>query len=188
MIIICYDGSENAQAATDQAIRLFHGVPATVLTVWGPDAETLMDSELGLGSGFGVGLKRTNDTAHVDAVLLERAQRTAKEGAQRLRAAGMDAQSRVEERNGSIARTVLAVAERVNAQAVVVGTRGRGTAKSALLGSVSRELVQHADRAVVVVPSAALARHGESQLRTRPERRPRSAGRQHHAVQPGSES
>ena len=59
MIIICYDGSEDAQAAADQAIRLFHEAPATVLTVWGPDAETLMNSELGLGSGFGVGYNRS---------------------------------------------------------------------------------------------------------------------------------
>jgi nucleotide-binding universal stress UspA family protein len=76
----------------------------------------------------------------------------------------MGADALVEERDGSIARTVLAVAERVNAEAVVVGTRGRAEAKSTLLGSVSRDLVQHADRAVVVVPSAALARHRERWL------------------------
>jgi len=164
MIIVCYDGSEDAQAAADQAIRLFHEATATVLTVWGPDVEMLASSELGLGSGFGVGYDRINDTAHLDALLLEHAQRTAEEGARRLRAAGMTADSLVEKRDGSIARTVLAVAGRVNAQAVVVGTRGRGGAKSALLGSVSHDLVQHADRAVVVVPSAALARHREGSL------------------------
>ena len=161
MIIICYDGSEDAQAAADQAIRLFHEAPATVLTVWGPDAETLMSSELGLGSGFGVGTTGGSDAAHLEAQLLERAQRTAEEGARRLRAAGMSADSLVEQRDGSIARTVLAVAERVDAEAVVVGTRGRGEAKSALLGSVSHDLVQHADRAVLIVPSAALARRRE---------------------------
>ena len=37
----------------------------------------------------------------------------------------MGADSLVEERDGSIARTVPAVAERVNAEAVVAGTRGR---------------------------------------------------------------
>lgn len=154
MIIICYDGSEDAQAATDQAIRLFREVPATVLTVWGPDAETLINSELGLGSGLGVGVQRANDTAHVDAVLEKRARRTAEDGARHLRGAGMGAKALVQQRHGSVARTVLAVAARVNAHAVIVGTRGRGAAKSALLGSVSRDLVQHADRPVLVVPSA----------------------------------
>ena len=164
MIIICYDGSEDAQAAADQTIRLFHDAPATVLTVWGPDAETLMNSELGLGSGFGVGPNRSSDTAHLEARLLEQAQRAAEECARRLRAAGMSADSVVEPRDGSIAKTVLAVAERVGPEAVVVGTRGRGAAKSALLGSVSHDLVVHADRAVVVVPSAGLAREREGWL------------------------
>jgi nucleotide-binding universal stress UspA family protein len=159
MIIICYDGSEAAQAAVDQAIRLFHDKPATVLTVWELDAETLVTSGRGLGSGFGVSNNRMNDIAALDAQLLAQAQRTAEEGARRLRAAGIDADSLVEERDRSIARTVLAVAGRVNAEAVVVGSRGRGRAKSALLGSVSHDLVQQADRAVLVVPSAALARH-----------------------------
>jgi nucleotide-binding universal stress UspA family protein len=159
MIIIGYDGSEHAQAAAEQVIRVFFEEPATVLTVWEPYAETPMTSELGLGSGFGVGHER--DAADLNPELLERARRTAEEGAQRLRAAGMDADSLVEQRDGNVARTVLAVAERVNAEAVVVGTRGRGAAKSALLGSVSHDLVQHADRVVVVVPSAALARRRE---------------------------
>ena len=161
MIIVCYDGSEDAQAAADQVIWLFHKKPAMVLTVPEPYAETLMRSGLGLGSGFGLGYERRQDTTDLDAQRLEQAKRTAEEGALRLRAAGMGADSLVEERDGNIARTVLAVAARVNAEAVVAGTRGRSKAKSALLGSVSRDLVQHADRAVVIVPSAAVARHRE---------------------------
>jgi nucleotide-binding universal stress UspA family protein len=164
MIIICYDGSEDAQAAADHVIRLFHEKPATVLTVRESYAEMLMSSGMGLGSGFGVGPSEMDEAAEVDAQLLERDQRTAEDGARRLRAAGMGADPLVEERDGSIARTVLAVAERVNAEAVVVGTRGRGAAKSAFLGSVSHDLLRHADRAVVVVPSAALAHHREGRL------------------------
>jgi nucleotide-binding universal stress UspA family protein len=70
----------------------------------------------------------------------------------------------VQQSDGSTARTVLTVAERLDADVIVVGTRGRGAAKSALLGSVSHGLVQHADRPVVVVPSPALARHRETRL------------------------
>jgi hypothetical protein len=69
MIIVCYDGSEDAQAAADHVTRAFRGKPATVLTVWEPYAEVLASSELGLGSGFGVGYDR--DTAGLDAELLE---------------------------------------------------------------------------------------------------------------------
>ncbi len=42
MIIICYDGSEYAQAAADQAIRLLPKTPATVLTVFPPVATPVM--------------------------------------------------------------------------------------------------------------------------------------------------
>jgi hypothetical protein len=89
MIIVCYDGSEDAQAAADQVIRLFPEKPATVLTVPEPHADTLMSSGLGLGSGFGLGYERSEATAELDAQRLERAKRTAEEGARRLRATGM---------------------------------------------------------------------------------------------------
>jgi len=165
MIIICYDGSQHAQAAADQAIRLFHDKPATVITVREPHTKTLIDSGLGLGSGFGLNYERTAHTADVDAQLRERAQQTAQEGARRLRAAGMTADWLVEERHGSVAKTVLATAGRIDAEAVVVGTRGRGETKSALLGSVSRDLVQHANCAVLIVPSHALVgRHRKRRL------------------------
>jgi hypothetical protein len=65
-----------------------HEKPAMVLTVPEPCAETLMRSGLGLGSGFGLGYERTEDTADVEAQRLERAKRTAEEGARRLRPAG----------------------------------------------------------------------------------------------------
>jgi nucleotide-binding universal stress UspA family protein len=151
MIIVCYDGSADAQAATDRVTMLFPEKPATVLTVWERYAEMLV------GAGFGLAYDPIADATDVDTQLLERARQTADERAQRLRAAGLSADARVEERETSIARTVLAVARHVDAEAIVVGTRGRGGVKSALLGSVSHDLVQHADRAVVVVPSAALA-------------------------------
>jgi len=161
VIVIAYDGSEGAQAAADEVTNLFHGKPATVVTIWELGFEMMATSGPGLGSGFGVG---HGQTAELDANLLEAARRTAEEGAGRLRAAGMNAEPLVEESDGSVARTVLAVARRVDAEAVVVGTRGRGGTKSAFLGSVSDDLVKHADRAVVVVPSASLAQHRARRL------------------------
>ena len=65
--------------------------------------------------------------------------------------------SRAVERQGSIAQAVLAEAEAVQAQAVVIGSRGLTRLKSALLGSVSHAVLQHADRPVVVVPSPEVA-------------------------------
>ena len=50
MILICYDGSADAQAAVDQAGELVSGQPAVVLTVWEGFAEVLARAH----SGFAV--------------------------------------------------------------------------------------------------------------------------------------
>ena len=47
MILICYDGSADAQAATDRAGELFGAQPATVLTVW----ERFLDVFTGMSRG-----------------------------------------------------------------------------------------------------------------------------------------
>ena len=61
-------------------------------------------------------------------------------------------------REGSVAQAVLEEAGQANASAVVLGSRGLGGIGSLLLGSVSHAVLQHADRAVVVVPSPKVAR------------------------------
>jgi len=173
MILICYDGSEDAKAAADYAARLLRNEPATVVTVREPYSRMLMSAGLGMGSGFGLNYEKTAHTADVQDRLRERDQRIAEEGAQRLRAAGVDADWRVEGRDGSVAKTILEVARRIGAETVVVGTRGHGGATSALLGRVPHELVAHADRAVVVVPSPAHAQHRRLAFARRLERLPR---------------
>jgi nucleotide-binding universal stress UspA family protein len=55
---------------------------------------------------------------------------------------------------GGAAAGITAVADELDAQAVVVGCRGAGALRSALEGSVSLELVRAARRPVVVVPPA----------------------------------
>jgi nucleotide-binding universal stress UspA family protein len=47
--------------------------------------------------------------------------------------------------------TILAVADRERASAIVVGSRGISGVKSLLLGSVSGALVHHSERPVLVV-------------------------------------
>jgi nucleotide-binding universal stress UspA family protein len=158
VILVCYDGSEAAQAAADEAIRLFHERPATVITVYEPSSTTLVGSRLRLGSAFGSNYQHTEHTAEVDARLRKRAQGTAQEGARRLSAAGMVADYVVEESSGSVARTVLAAAQRAEAEAVIVGAGAGVAGRSALHGRVSDDLVKHADRAVLVVPSGVRAR------------------------------
>jgi nucleotide-binding universal stress UspA family protein len=56
---------------------------------------------------------------------------------------------------GSPAEAIMDAAEREGAELLVVGSRGRGPLRSAVLGSVSRELASSAPCPVVIVPSGA---------------------------------
>jgi nucleotide-binding universal stress UspA family protein len=155
MILVSYDGSADAQAALDRAAQVMPGAEATVLTVWEPFMDALTRTgSLGLSGGVAGSF---GDLEQIDAVSQKAALANATEGAERATAAGLVAQPRSESRHGGIANTILATAADLDADVIVMGTRGLSGVKSFLLGSVSHAVVQHADRAVLVVPSPALA-------------------------------
>ena len=72
-------------------------------------------------------------------------------------AAGLEATSLTTSLNGSVADTIIEQADRLDVDAIVVGARGL-TGMALLLGSVSLAVVQRADRTVVIVPSADVAK------------------------------
>lgn len=154
MILLCYDGSEDAQAAVDLTAKLFAGQQVTVLSVWEPYTEII--SHEGWGFGFGYA-PPPGDVEQIDESVRKHATGAADDAVRRLGEAGLTAQARVEAAGGSVPATVLAVAHELGADAIVLGTRGRAGLKSLLLGSVSHGVVQHADRPVMVVPSEAVA-------------------------------
>ena len=159
MILVSYDGSADAQAAIDRAAQLMPGAEATVLTVWEPFIDTLAGrGTLGAGLGVGLGLAASYaDGDRVDQSSTDAALTSATEGAARATAAGLVARPRTASRDGNIANAILASAADVDADVVVMGTRGLSGVKSFLLGSVSHAVVQHADRAVLVVPAPDIA-------------------------------
>ena len=151
MILLCYDGSADARAAIDRAALLMSGHEATVLVVWETMLET-MTRNGSLGMGFGM-LGPYGDEADADAATEKAALATAGEGAQRAIDAGLAARPLIARRKEDIAAVVLGVAGDVEADVIVLGTRGRSGVKSLLLGSVSNAVLHRADRAVLVVPS-----------------------------------
>jgi nucleotide-binding universal stress UspA family protein len=152
MILVSYDGSADAQAAIDRAARLMPGAEATVLTVWEPFQPALS------GGGMGMGMVAPYpDTREIDEATEAAARARATEGAERAMAGGLDAEPRLAVRGNSVASTILAVADELDADAIVLGTRGLTGIRSMLLGSVSHAVLQHTDRSVIVVPSPAVA-------------------------------
>lgn len=157
MILVSYDGSADAQAAIDRVAQLMPGASATVVTVWEPFIDMLLRNG-SAGMGMGPGLVATYAEAEtIDAGNRDAAMEQAAEGATRATAAGLVAQSRCESRHGSVGNTILVTAEDLDTDLIAMGTRGRSGVKSFLLGSVSHDVIQHADRAVLIVPSPALA-------------------------------
>jgi nucleotide-binding universal stress UspA family protein len=150
VILIGYDGSPDARAAIQQTGALLKDRPATVLTVWEPFQDVMARS----GAGLPIG---SVDYEELDRSSEQEAGRAAEEGAELARNSGLKAQARIDVREGSIAETVLAAADDLGADAIVLGTRGLTGLKSLLLGSVSHAVLQRADRPVIVVPSAEVA-------------------------------
>lgn len=152
MILIAYDGSDDAKSAIQHAATLLPGHPAVVLTIWEPYLTMIMRTPAGLGPVAGV-----PDIKGIDDACRTSAQARAEEGVRLAREAGIDASARVVSRSGSIAQAILQEAADLDATAIVVGSRGLTGLKSLLLGSVSHGVLQHADRSVLVVPSPTVA-------------------------------
>lgn len=149
MILIAYDGSPDSQEAIKRAAVLFPGQPVTVLTVWQRFVETI--------AAAGAGMAVMVDYDSIDGATEQAATEQAAAGVEVVREAGLEATARVAVATSTIASTILAEAAAVDADAVLMGTRGLSGLKSLLLGSVSSAVLQHADRPVVVVPSAEIA-------------------------------
>lgn len=164
MILLSYDGSADAKAAIERAAELMPGQYATVLTVWVPFMDSMART---CAPGMGIGMAGTYayaDAPEIDQACSAAALATATDGAERATAAGLVASPLTQARDGDVASTILAVATDLDASVIAMGTRGLNRVKALLLGSVSHVVVQHADRAVLVVPSRALVERRQDRV------------------------
>lgn len=148
MILIAYDGSPDAKAAIEHAGTLFAGQDAIVLTIWQPFVEVVRATAWGYGAPLPDGIDITSEQS---------ARSCAEDGAELARQAGLTAEPCVTVGWLSLGDAILRRATEFDADAIVIGSRGLGGLKSLLLGSVSHAVLQHADRPVVVIPSADVA-------------------------------
>ena len=131
-ILVAYDGSESSKRALEEAAKLCHnGATMTVVSVaeelpqFGRAAAMLVPEE---------DEERRRELREAKAMLAER---------------GIAA--RFVERRGDAATKVLEEAEQEEADLIVMGTRGLGSGKRWLLGSVSTKVLHHASSNVLVV-------------------------------------
>jgi nucleotide-binding universal stress UspA family protein len=142
-VLLCYDRSEDAKHAIQSAGSLLAGRRALVLTVWQPAAGLYSIAWLGDTSG-------TVNFAELDRTAAETGGHIANDGVRIAERAGLQAEPMAVKATGPVWKTIIEVADRHNAAAIVIGSRGL-TGLRSLLGSVSSAVVHHADRPTLVV-------------------------------------
>ena len=143
-LLVAYDGSGHADRAVDLAAHLAAAFDAdlTVLHVvsTGSMVPMVMDAYAELEQLYSTSRDLLEDTAR--EILARAAERAEARGAPRV-------STRLEV--GAVARTIVAVADDIPADAIVMGRRGLGDLGGLLLGSVTHKVAHLADRTVVTV-------------------------------------
>ncbi|MEV0161155.1 universal stress protein [Nonomuraea fuscirosea] len=145
-ILVAYDGSADSRAAIEFAAKHLAAEPTLIVTVWEPLLVQLKKYPL---AATGAIDPDTEQEAQAQA------EQHAKEGAELAIAAGLsDVTYRAVADNESIWKTIVDVADEVDASLVVTGSRGLAGVRSVLLGSVSNHVLHHAHRPTLIVPPA----------------------------------
>jgi len=131
-ILVAYDGSESAKRALTEAARIADGAPVSVVSVarplprFGRAAEMVVPEEVA---------EREHELEEAGSILAE---------------AGIKAT--IVERKGDPAERIVDEAEREGADLIIMGTRGLGSGKRLLVGSVGDAVLRRAPCKVLVVP------------------------------------
>ncbi len=148
-VLICFDGSADAERAVTAAARLLGPAVATVLTVWEPiavwepyDPGAILSAAVAKLGEKDLGL---------DEIARELAQEKLDQGVALARAAGFQPTPRLTE--GKPWQRICHVAHELDASVIVLGARGLSRVQSALMGGVSSTVLIHAKRPVLVIPA-----------------------------------
>ena len=151
-VLIAYDGSEVSRAAVRHAAELFAGRPAVLATVWEPGLAAV---QVGTPDSMGIGMVTLPpDPATVEAVdrsQREHASTVAADGAEFARSLGLVAEPQAVPDEVDVADTLIDIARGRGAAVVVVGSHGISGLRKRLLGSVSRKLIEHCERPILVI-------------------------------------
>lgn len=147
-LLIAYDGSNNAKSAVETAASLFPGAEAVLLYARQP-----MES-------FAAHLQGHPDLENLkglDAADLDASELVAAQGAELARTHGLQADPLVSSTVSSASEAIIEAAEELDVDLIVLGSRGLRGLKATLLGSTSANVLHHATRPTLVIPSDAVA-------------------------------
>jgi nucleotide-binding universal stress UspA family protein len=147
--LIAYDGSEDARLAIDYAGQVLGARSVVVLAVWQDPHAALSHSWAGLSS--------TPDLTEVSAAAGRAAKLCVDEGIKLAEAAGLVAEPLVRKTDGPVWPTVLETAEQLDADVIVLGSRGLSGIRTVMLGSVSDAVLHHSRRPALVVRHGAIS-------------------------------
>jgi nucleotide-binding universal stress UspA family protein len=143
VVLLCVDGSEDSLAAARTGLDRLAPAQVVVATVVDPPDPTLLVGAGGVAGGV-MSPEQFDELAQVR-------EREGDEAVAQAAAALELPDARREVRVGAAGPELSRIAGELGASVIVVGSRGRGGIKRALLGSVSDHLVRNAPCPVLVV-------------------------------------
>jgi nucleotide-binding universal stress UspA family protein len=145
-VLYAYDGSENARRALVEGAARLAGRPAVVATVWRTVEPAASAARAALPDDV-----IEQGVTNIDDESEEQALETATAGVAILRDAGVEASARAVRSTANTWSAILELADELDAETIVLGSRGRSGIRAALLGSVSAGVVERSRRPVLVV-------------------------------------
>jgi len=147
-LLICYEGSERAGHAIAVCGELFPGAKAHVLNVWEP-MERIVARYAALGPYVG------DSIGQADSEISEEADAVAAAGVALATEAGLDGIPHTVAVGTSVWEAVIALADELEVDVIVTGTRSLHGVREALSNTLSHALLQRSRRAVLAVPMPA---------------------------------
>jgi len=151
-VIIGFDGTPASERTVREVAALLAPRPAMVVVVW--EAGLAFEAATTPAIEAPPVARDIQPAFDADQELYDAASRVAERGAALAVEAGLAATSLAIADDATVADTLIRIARENHARAIAVGTHSHRGISNLLLGSTSRDLLQHAPCPVVVVPDA----------------------------------
>ncbi|NMI00494.1 universal stress protein [Pseudonocardia acidicola] len=150
-VLIGFDGTSAAEQALREAAELLAPRPALVVVVVEPDrAFTAVLGPI-LTANIPATTTEIRTAVEVEQKTIDEAKRLAGKGAAMAQEAGFPAEGLAVADDASVAGTLVRLAEKRNAQSIVLGHHRYGALSEIVLGSTARDVIKRAPCPVLVV-------------------------------------